>query len=246
MENASNIYGEMTRYAFISHMEDYIKQLLKNPLTARVDEFLLAHEIDEKKALAMLLKRTDPSDMESAVLVRTERIRPEEQSEEDIAQGITPKDKFYIRYKLPRKDYKKKMRNLYISMFEKNIIENSDTLNEWYYGGKVFKSDKKAKEIMARNKKINECDGGAMAGMGGATTCDASSGQYVQPLTKKPIRRCIITQEQYDHIKKVLSEEAEMDTMFGDFGYDAPPFAKKKDPAYDHKNMMAKSWRGNA
>ena len=33
-----------------------------------------------------------------------------------------------------------------------------------------------------------------------------------------------------------------MDTAIGDFGYDAPPFEKKKDPAYNHKNMMKKSF----
>ena len=33
-----------------------------------------------------------------------------------------------------------------------------------------------------------------------------------------------------------------MDTAIGDFGYDAPPFKKKKDPTYNHKDMMKKSW----
>ena len=33
-------HKEMTRYAFISHMEDYMKQLLKDPLHADTDEFL--------------------------------------------------------------------------------------------------------------------------------------------------------------------------------------------------------------
>ena len=35
-----------------------------------------------------------------------------------------------------------------------------------------------------------------------------------------------------------------MDTAFGDFGYDAPGLKKKKDPAYNHENMMEKSFKG--
>ena len=40
-----NSHKEMTRYAFISHMEDYIKKLLKDPLHADTDEFLKYHKI---------------------------------------------------------------------------------------------------------------------------------------------------------------------------------------------------------
>ena len=53
---------EMTRYGFIAHMEAYIKQLLSNPKSAKVDEYLLKHNIDSPKALSLLLKRQDPND----------------------------------------------------------------------------------------------------------------------------------------------------------------------------------------
>lgn len=266
-----NNTAEMTRYAFMSHMEDYIKQLLTDPLKAKTDTFLHEYGIDEPKALTMLLKRTDPSDEMSAVLIRTERIRPEELSEEDEKNGVVPKDKFHIRYKLPRKDYKQKMRNLYIDMFESNIVCGDDKkLNEWYFGGEVL-SDKDALDVVNDNlstvkkgsdnerklrvmkkkleKKMNisECEGGD-AGLGGATGCEGSTGQYTAPLFGgKPIRKRIVkmTNEQFDYIKKRLTEEAVMDSTIGNFGYDAPPFKKKKDPAYDHKNMFKKGWSGN-
>lgn len=75
---------------------------------------------------------------------------------------------------------------------------------------------------------------------GGATSADAS-GQFTQPLFGKPIRRktVYISQKQADEIK----EEVVMDTAIGDFGYDAPPFKKKKDPTYNHKDMMKKSFK---
>jgi hypothetical protein len=77
---------------------------------------------------------------------------------------------------------------------------------------------------------------------GGATSADAS-GAYEQPLFGKPLRRktIYVTQEQYDRLEK-LKEAVEMDTAFGDFGYDAPPFNdKKNDPAYDHSDLIKNS-----
>ena len=84
---------------------------------------------------------------------------------------------------------------------------------------------------------LNETDCGGCMQAGGT---EPSDGTYEQPLFGKPQRRktIYITQEQYD----MLKEEAVMDTAIGDFGYDAPPFKKKKDPAYNHKNMMKKSF----
>lgn len=82
-------------------------------------------------------------------------------------------------------------------------------------------------------------DGATGAGVAGATNCNGSSGAFVQPVFPM-MRRSIKTKPQTEDI----NEEAVMDTAIGDFGYDAPPFKKKKkDPAYDHKNMMKKSFR---
>ena len=120
---------EMTRFGFISHMESYIKQLLTNPVTAKVDDYLMKFGLGSPSALLLLLKRSDPSDENSAILIRKEKIVPEELSEEDIANGKKPKDKFVVKYKLPRKDYMKKMRNLYISLFENHCIDGK-SLNE--------------------------------------------------------------------------------------------------------------------
>ena len=120
---------ELTRYAFISYMEAYIKQLLTDPVHEKVDDYLVERGITNEKALKMLLTRFDPNDERSAILIRTERIKPEELSDEEIASDKKPKDKFFVKYKLPRKDYLKKMRNLYISLFEAHIV-NDNSLNE--------------------------------------------------------------------------------------------------------------------
>lgn len=124
-------HKEMTRYAFISHMEDYIKKLLKDPLHADTDEFLKYHKIDAPIALSMLTKRFDPEDENSAILIKSIKIKDNGSDE----NGKRIPDTFTVHYKAPRKNYNKKMRNLYIGLFESNIIENSP-LNEgaWGYG----------------------------------------------------------------------------------------------------------------
>lgn len=126
-----NNHTEMTRHAFISHMEDYIKKLLTDPLRADTDEFLKYHKIDGPKALHILTKRSDPNDENSAIIIKTTKIKNNGKDE----NGKQLPDTFSVQYKAPRKDYTKKMRNLYINLFESNIIENSP-LNEgaWGYG----------------------------------------------------------------------------------------------------------------
>ena len=124
-------HKEMTRYAFISHMEDYIKKLLTDPTKADTDDFLKYHKIDGPKALSLLTKCSNPDDENSAIVIKTVGIKDNGRDEE----GNKRPDSFTIKYKVPRKDYTKKIRNLYISLFESNIVENSP-LNEgaWGYG----------------------------------------------------------------------------------------------------------------
>lgn len=118
---------KMTRYAFISHMEDYMKKLLKDPLRADTDEFLKSFKIDGPVALKMLLRKSNPNDDGSSILLRTERIKNNGYDDD----GKRKKDSFEISYKIPRKDYTKKMRDLYITLFERNIIKDSPIENHY-------------------------------------------------------------------------------------------------------------------
>ena len=125
-------HDEMTRYAFISHMEDYMKKLLTDPLKADTDEFLKGHGIDGPRAMEILTKRTDPNDENSSIVIKKAAIR--DNGVDD--NGNRLKDTFTVKYRIPRKDYTKKMRNLYISLFESNIIEDCPIIEEgaWGYG----------------------------------------------------------------------------------------------------------------
>lgn len=329
-------HTEMTRYAFISHMEDYIKKLLTDPLHADTDDFLKYHKIDGPKALSILTKRADPEDENSAILIKTTKIKDNGSDE----NGKRLPDTFTVHYKAPRKDYTKKMRNLYINLFESNIIESSPiTEGAWGYGildndsacdnqskfgitslillttrltssttddekwanlgvlvdflkryddaefivsdeynsaielcktttkellnNKSFieswsnpnKMKSELKKIfdkvsaMAYDKdRLNEEGEG---GFGDGAPNASSSGQFDAPCFGGPIKKktMYITQEQEEYIKKMIEEEAVMDTQHGNFGFDAPIGDGKKNKnnkffagANDHKDMMKKSW----
>lgn len=179
---------QITVFSFIHHVKDYLKKLLKDPVYAKPDDFLIANGLNGE---------TLKKHLEDANLI----------AKHEKIETFNGKDKFLISYTVSMENGEKKLRRLYSKLFEQNIIESTI---------------------------LKECDcGGATA----AAACNDSA-----PITpfSKPMRRktVYISQKQYDK----LQEEAVMDTAIGDFGYDAPPFAKKKDPAYNHKNMMKKSF----
>lgn len=145
---------ELTRHGFVSHMEDFIGKLIgDSPLSADVDDYLKGFDIDSKKALEMLTKPEIDGVPESAVVMRTERIKNGGVDE----FGKPMKDEFQVIYRVPKKDMAngikgidEKLRNLYIKLFENHIVEGT-VLTEDGEGGMGG-------------------DGGAMEGMGGATT----------------------------------------------------------------------------
>lgn len=124
-------HDEMTRYAFNERMKAYMKKLLTDPLRADTDEFLKSHGIDGPKALEILTKRSNPEDENSAVVIKKATIK--DNGVDDNGKRL--KDSFVVKYRIPRKDFEKKMRNLYISLFERHLTDNP-LLEEgaWGYG----------------------------------------------------------------------------------------------------------------
>ena len=130
-------HTEMTRHAFISHMEDFMKQLLKDPVHADTSDLLKYHGLNAPKALLILLKRVNPKDENSSIIIKNISIK----NNGIDNNGKRLKDTFTVKYQIPRKDYSKKMRNLYINLFESNIIENSP-INEGAWGYGILDNDK--------------------------------------------------------------------------------------------------------
>ena len=91
---------------------------------------------------------------------------------------------------------------------------------------------------------ISEDGEGAMGGATSAAACNDSAPTV--PFSDKKGRTIIITKEQAEWLAEELLKEdspAEMDTRFGDFGYDAPGLSiGKDDPSMNHSNIMKNSW----
>ena len=250
---------ELTRHGFVSHMEDFIGKLIgDDPLRADVDDYLKGFDIDAPKAIEMLTKREIEDVPESAVIIRTERIKNGGTDE----FGKPMKDQFQVSYKVPKRDAEKgikgvdeKLRNMYIKLFENHIVEGTI---------------------------LNEEDGGCgmCCGEGEGGPGAENSGQYTTPLfrivrkkvyspkTKKnesTIRRTMyITEDQLKQLRQLMMEDdcggcdgdggfgggALTDSNIGAYGsypwYDTPMSTKKKkDPSLDHSDLFSMENKDN-
>ena len=128
------------------------------------------------------------------------------------------KDRLPIKYSVNRENYNENMRRLYRNLFSDKWLNES--------------------------RFISEDGEGAMGGATSAAACNDSAPTV--PLSGKKGRTIIITKEQAEWLAEELLKEdspAEMDTRFGDFGYDAPGLSiGKDDPSMNHSNIMKNSW----
>ena len=195
------INDEITFFGFFSHVKIFLKQLLTNPMSANIDDYLKRHGFERKILLDKLLER--------GIIEKETKINDE--------NGV---DKFSISYKIPKRNFERKMKRLF-SYF----MENDDNIIKEECGG-------------------GDCGGAtscASAMQAGGTNPDA--GQYVKPLFGKPLRRKIgenktktifVTEEQYKMLQEVTTSDA------GDYQYTVPlNFNGGKDEAYNHDNMIA-------
>lgn len=254
---------ELTRHGFVSHMEDFVGKLIgSNPLSADVDDYLKGFDIDSKKALEMLTKPEIDGVPESAVVMRTERIKNGGTDE----FGKPMKDEFQVIYKVPKKDMAngikgidEKLRNLYIKLFENHIVEGT-VLNEDGEGGDAggFISG-------------GADDEGAGAAGGGYVTNAIGNGKIMRRTIynnkyqneskkmKRPIGRMTmyITESQLEELAKLIKEDEfgggalttqniGVDGSPNNWTYDVPFGAKSKnDPAMDHKNILSRKSKAN-
>ena len=215
---------ELTRYGFISHMEAYIKQLLADPIKAKVDDYLESHGIDSPTALKYLLEPSDKANPESAIILRKEHIKTSKD---------TGKDFFTVKYSLPRKDYDRKMRNLYIKLFE-NYQTNNPLLTEDGEGAtNADASGQFVQPLFGKpiTRKINRIT---------SDDTDQKEDDIKMPDVLKERnmkkRTVILSEEQIEKLREA--------TPGGFPIYDAPAsITSKNDPTLDHSNMMAKSWQ---
>jgi hypothetical protein len=105
-EAVAYLNNEITFFGFLSHTKAFLKELLVNPLNADTDEYLKEHGMDRKTLIGVLL--------EKGIVEKETKIEDKNGS-----------DKFLVSYKIPKRNFERKMRRLYATLFEKNEIQES-------------------------------------------------------------------------------------------------------------------------
>lgn len=156
-EAVKYINNEITFFGFLSHVKMFLKKLLMSPSSANIDDYLLDNGLTKNNLLKLLV---DYNIIEKDTEIKT----------------IDNSDKFILSYKVPKKNFERKIKRLYYFLFEKNEIASLNNLFE---------------------------DGATSCGS--AMQCGGSnpdSGQYVSPLGKVQRRKIYVTNEQ----AKMLNE----------------------------------------
>ena len=139
---------KLTEYKFYNNVQRFLSDLLKDPVGAKVPFLLQANNIARNQLLYHLKS--------NGIINRYQKI-----SDKD-SRGNPKTARMIIKYSVPKKDFAKKMKRLFIDLVAKNIPEKIE---------KVISED--------LGEGIDECDcGGAM----GATAGNESMGQFSQPL----------------------------------------------------------------
>jgi len=239
---------ELTRHGFVSHMEDFIGKLIgDSPLSADVDDYLKGFDIDSKKALEMLTKPEIDGVPESAVVMRTERIKNGGTDE----FGKPMKDEFQVIYRVPKKDMAngikgidEKLRNLYIKLFENHIVEGT-VLNEDGESGLGAEGSDPFYEAPAFKNK----NGSTSVVRRSISTYSPKTQNESKKKMKRPIGRLtmFITEDQMNELAKLIKEDGECNLGVDgvkDWTYDAPGFEAKDKGffkgANDRKDILSR------
>ena len=166
---------KMTEYKFNSAVKSFLSELLADPVNAQPADILVDNHITRGKLLRYLLS--------NGIVEKDERIVDKDEN------GQPKTATMMVKYRVPKKRFEAKLKNLYIRLFEKNVPVKEDAgitsrfreqidtaLASPTTMGFAAPADHTQSILAADvyNHKINE-DGE------GATSADAS-GQFSQPL----------------------------------------------------------------
>lgn len=134
-------YYQMTEYKFYETIKTFLHDILVDPVNAKPSDILIQNGLNRYKLIVLLRKNN--------LLIKDERIVDKDENGNDRTATMQ------VKYKVPKKNFDRKLRNLYIKIFERNVPDKE-----------IFEED-----------KITEDGAAAM----GATSADAS-GQFSQPV----------------------------------------------------------------
>lgn len=96
--------SRMTFFRFFYNIKEFIKNLLQDPINAKPSELLMSNGFDDKSLRQTLI--------DSGIIVRKETI------DEPNGEDGKPRSMYHISYKVPKMDFKKKIRKLYNDNFK--------------------------------------------------------------------------------------------------------------------------------
>lgn len=108
------IEKEITYYSFSSNVKSFLKDLLNNPSTAKPSFELMAKGLNRSKLLSYLLSK--------GIITKDEKIVDEDEN------GNPQTAVMNIKYKVPKKNFDRNMKKLYIKLFEKNVPEEISSI----------------------------------------------------------------------------------------------------------------------
>lgn len=103
---------EVTYEKFFNNVKSFLSELLTDPLNAKVGELFTTHGHSQKDLLKKMIDR--------GLLTRKENIK-----ELPYEPGGKKEAKMIIKYSVPRKNFDKKMRRLYLEMFPSEVNEGA-------------------------------------------------------------------------------------------------------------------------
>jgi hypothetical protein len=201
---------EMTEYKFISNVKAFLSRLMDDPVHADVPDTLALNGYDRRRMIAVLRKNN--------IIERHEKISDKDEN------GNPKKATMIVSYKVPKNNLDRKLKKLYIKLFEENVPPKD--INESFLDDlalmkgspltmgviapsegehpspEVWLMNRAAEVYNAKIKDGALDEDGEGGAMGGATSC-ASSGAYVGKMNGTVSRKIFkITEEQFAALKE--------------------------------------------
>ena len=153
---------ELTFWRFFVEVKKFITELLTDPIHARPSVVLVSHGLDND----FLRKKLQ----DESVIIKSENI---DEPHDEITGKI--ESRYYLSYKVPKKDFKKKLRRLYQKYVESKVNESFHTPN-----GLMIHDNELGNDINMRGQIDQMLNSPLTMGV----ACDERAPQYVKDAVK--------------------------------------------------------------
>lgn len=137
-EMTEDMREEMTEFAFKSNVRAFLKSLIGNPLEAKPSLKLISKGLTKNKLLYHLINAN--------VLQKEEKIKDTDENGNRVSPTMS------VKYKIPKENFDRKLRKLYIKLFDNNDTKEVDECTDAGSVGGSFVQPV-FKEIVSRKSK---------------------------------------------------------------------------------------------